>query len=154
MKGDLPDPDDPREKNSPSWLAFKSQFGDYNQQAQRCRLAHQCTRATSLVSGAAVTVCAGIGAWTWVTACLGALIVVLEGLQQLFRWHDNWIEYRQAAEAMRQDAMDFLAAVGSYSGADRLVVLAAARRRIALSENGSWAVRLRADRAAPATEPT
>ena len=116
--------------------------------ARTNRLAYQLTRALALVIAAAVTVSAGVAAPPLLTAGLGAAIVVLEGLQQLFQWHLGWIAYRRAAETMRQHALDFVAGVGPYASTDpaqRIAALAQARRDVALAENWAWAGRMRRD---------
>jgi hypothetical protein len=142
----LPDTDDPSLAGSPVWSAYRQQFATYSRQATTNRIRYQVTRIVSLVAAAAVTVCAGLSAAPWVTASLGALIVVLEGLQQVFRWHENWIAYRQAAETMRQHAIDAVSGVPPYDAADpaeRLARLALLRRDVALSESGGWGRRMR-----------
>ena len=146
MADALPDPDDPLLSVSPVWSAYRDQFATYSREAATNRVRYQVTRIISLVAAAAVTVCAGLSAAPWVTASLGALIVVLEGLQQVFQWHENWIAYRQAAETMRQHAIDFVSGVAPYDSTDlgqRLAHLAVLRRDVALRESGGWGGRMR-----------
>ena len=153
----LPDPPDTALATHPVWLAYRSQFAAYSRGARTNRIAYQVTRAVALVIAAAVTVSAGVGGPALLTAGLGAAIVVLEGLQQLFQWHVGWIAYRQAAESMRQHALDFLAGVGRYAPADpvaRMAALARVRRDVALAENWAWAGRMsRADSTAAPDGP-
>ena len=52
----------------------------------------------------------------WVTACIGAAAVLLEGLQQLNQWQHNWITYRSTCEALRHEKYSFIARSGSYDG--------------------------------------
>jgi hypothetical protein len=51
-----------------------------------------------------------------VTAVIGALAVIFEGLQQLFQWQHNWITYRSTCEALRHEKYSYLARSGSYDG--------------------------------------
>jgi hypothetical protein len=146
MSDELPDPADPELSGSAVWAAYRDQFASYSSDATTNRLSYQVARIVSLTAAAAVTVAAGLSATAWVTAALGALIVVLEGLQQLFQWHENWIAYRTATETMRQHAIDFVAGVAPYDsadGRDRLARLAVLRRDVALRESGGWAGRMR-----------
>jgi hypothetical protein len=141
----LPEPADRDVAGSPAWAAFRSQFSSYSQGARTNRIAYQTARAVALVLAAAVTVSAGVSAPPLLTAGLGAAIVVLEGLQQLFQWHVNWIAYRQAAESMRQHAIDVATGVGAYASPDptaRVATLSRARRELAVAENRSWASRM------------
>ena len=151
MADELPDPTDPEISESASWASFRDQFSVYSRGARVNRVAYQVARIVSLTAAATVTVSAGLSAPAWVTASLGALIVVIEGLQQLFQWHENWIAYRQATETMRQHAIDFVSAVEPYDSADvgdRLSRLALMRRDVALRESGGWAGRMRSAGAA------
>ncbi len=54
----------------------------------------------------------------WITAVIGALAVILEGLQQLNQWQHNWITYRSTCEALRHEKYSYLARSGSYLGLD------------------------------------
>ncbi len=54
-------------------------------------------KVVQLVLAASVPVAAGVAAPVGLTGSLGALIVVLEGIQQLFQFHSNWIRYRVTA---------------------------------------------------------
>jgi hypothetical protein len=148
MGDDLPEPADPEVAEMPAWTAFRSQFSNYSRGARTNRIAYQTARAVALVLAAAVTVSAGVSAPPLLTAGLGAAIVVLEGPQQLFQWHVNWIAYRQAAESMRQHAIDFATGVGAYASADpavRVATLSLARRELAVAESRSWAARMRSE---------
>src|SRR5689334_7237025 len=42
------------------------------------------------------------------TAALGGLIALLEGLQQLNQYQQNWITYRSTAEALKHEKFLFL----------------------------------------------
>lgn len=142
----LPDPREPEVARSAVWAAYKDQFATYSDGAKNNRIAYQVSRVITLVTAAAVTVAAGLSAIPWITASLGALIVVVEGLAQSFQWHVSWIAYRQAAETMRQHGIDFAGGVEPFDAADiddRLLRLAQVRRDVALGENGTWARRMR-----------
>jgi len=54
-----------------------------------------------------------------VTASLAAVVVVLEGAQQLYQWQANWILYRSTAEALKHERFLYLAEAGPYGGSDR-----------------------------------
>src|SRR5215472_3539358 len=52
-----------------------------------------------------------------VTSSLGALIVVIEGIQQLFQLQTNWILYRSTCESLKHEKYLFLAGAGPYGAA-------------------------------------
>jgi hypothetical protein len=139
MDDQLPVPIDPGDAADLVWAEFCGQFRSYDRNARKNRLAYQCSKVSAIVIAAAVTVCAAIGVLAWVTATLAALVVVLEGLQQMFQWQRNWIEYRRTAETMRQHGLAFAARTGAYAGDERRERLAGLLREMALTENQAWA---------------
>jgi hypothetical protein len=50
-----------------------------------------------------VPVAAAASASGVVIAVLGALILILEGVQALFGWQQNWVNYRNNAEALQSE---------------------------------------------------
>lgn len=75
-----------------------------------------------------------------ITAALGALIVVLEGIQQLFQLQTNWILYRSTCESLKHEKYLFLAAAGPYGAAQNPHSLLAERIESLVSqETAKWA---------------
>ncbi len=52
-----------------------------------------------------------------ITGSLGAIIALLEGLQQLNQYHQNWISYRSTAEALKHEKFLYLGKAGPYATA-------------------------------------
>ena len=69
-------------------------------------------KVVQIVSAAAIPVLAATSLPTWVAGGLGALIVVLESVQQLFQFHSNWTHYRSTAEALKHEKFLYLAHAG------------------------------------------
>ncbi len=138
----LPTPTKAEDAEHLVWREFSEQFTEYNVAARNSRLEYQVAKVAAIAIAAAVTVCAGLGVTPWVTASLGAVLVVLEGLQQMFQWQANWISYRRSAETMRQHGFAFAAGMPPYDGPNRLQELAALMQRVASEENGSWGSRM------------
>ena len=73
------------------------------------------------------------------TATLGATIAVLEGLQQLNQYHQNWITYRSTAEALKHEKFLFLSSAGPYSSVNNPKALLAERVESLVSqEHSKW----------------
>ena len=94
-------PTDPEEASGALWQEVRHRFAWYDRAANRNRWAYYAVKLMFLVGGAGVTVLAAISAPAMITAILAGSIVVLEGIQQLFRFHSNWISYRATAETIR-----------------------------------------------------
>ena len=104
-------------------------------EARKNRLAYQLAKVATLLLAAAVTVLAAIGAPAALSASLAAAIVVVEGLQQLFQWHANWIAYRASAETLRRHAFAYAARTPPYDADDRADRLANALGELTEREN-------------------
>jgi hypothetical protein len=84
-------------------------------------------------------VVAAIGVRAAVPAALGASVVVLEGLQQLNQYQQNWTTYRSTAEALKHEKYLFLALAGPYAGAASSSKLLADRIEGLISqEHAKW----------------
>jgi Protein of unknown function (DUF4231) len=71
---------------------------------------------------------------------LGAAIALIEGIQQLNQYHQNWIGYRSTAEALKHEKFLFLAAAGPYAAAHNPKALLAERVESLVSqEHAKWA---------------
>jgi hypothetical protein len=104
----------------------------------------------TLVLAAAVTVLAATGAPAPLSASLAAAIVVIEGAQQLFQWHRNWISYRASAETLRTHAFAYAARIAPYDGEDRAGRLAAKLTELTERENVDWADAMKSGQQGPA----
>jgi len=51
------------------------------------------------------------------TGVFGATIALLEGLQQLNQYHQNWISYRSTAEALKHEKFLYIGRAGPYATA-------------------------------------
>jgi hypothetical protein len=73
------------------------------------------------------------------TAVLGLVILVVEGLQQLNQYHENWINYRSTCESLRHEKYLFLASAGPYAKIEQPLTLLADRiEGIISQEHAKW----------------
>lgn len=141
MRNELPDPSDETARDHLAWLEYKAQFHDYSVSASRARVLYQASQALIIVAAALITLSAALTRQAWIAASLGALITVLGGAQQLWHWQANWVDYRRAAEEMRQHGFAFAAGTRPYDTPEKYELLAEHRRTVALNENSGWAER-------------
>ena len=74
-----------------------------------------------------------------ITGVMGASIALLEGLQQLNQYHQNWITFRSTAEALKHEKFLFLSTAGPYAAASNPTALLAERVESLVSqENAKW----------------
>ena len=118
---------------------LEEQLAWYDSHSARSKRWFQRLKVAQIVIAAAIPVAAAGGASAAVTAVLGGAIVVLEGLQQLFQFQQNWTSYRATAEALKHEKWLFLAEAGPYAGALRPTALLAERvEALASQETAAW----------------
>lgn len=117
MTSHLPAPPRPEDREDLLWQELDAMFRWYDKAATRMRLTYQILKVAALIAGATVTLLAALSAPSLVTACVGGIIVVVEGAQQVFQFHSNWISYRGSAELLRQQAFLYAARVKPYDDA-------------------------------------
>jgi hypothetical protein len=144
MSGRLPQPPRDQDRDDLLWQELTAQFGWYDKAATRNRLAYQSLKLTAMVAGAAVTVLAALSAPAGLTASLAGVIVVLEGAQQMFQFHPNWITYRGTAETLRHHAFRYVAEVTPFDDpVTRRDRLAAALQDATARESVTWSDTMR-----------
>jgi Protein of unknown function (DUF4231) len=119
---------------------LEDQLAWYHARSTHNKRWYQLLKVAQIVVAAAIPAVAAAGASAGVAGGLGAVVVVLEGLQQLFQFQQNWIGYRGTTEALKREKYLFLASAGPYSRADRREALLAERVEALVSqEHSTWA---------------
>jgi hypothetical protein len=135
----LPRPDDEADRGHVVWRQLEASYTWYDQAAIRARRAYVLLKGLTLFVAAAVPVLAALDAAPWLTATAAAVVVVSEGLQQLFQLQANWISYRSAAEALRREGFRFAAGLPPYQDeGTRRTVLGTALAELATREGAAW----------------
>jgi Protein of unknown function (DUF4231) len=64
---------------------------------------------------------------------------VIEGIQQVYQFHANWLSYRATCEGLKREKFLYLAKAGPYASATDSDVLLAERVEALISEeNTKW----------------
>ncbi len=133
-----PEPDDAaRRAATAKRLDFLIEW--YRRHAEQERLAYRVLKVLSIGTAAAVSVSAAASSPPVVTATLGAIIVVFEGVQSVFHLHADSVSFAQTKELLIREKALFDARAGSYARSanpDRL--LAVQVERIAAAELSAW----------------
>jgi hypothetical protein len=125
----------------PVWKRLDAQIQWYDKGSRRSKRWYLRLKVIQIVTAASIPVLAT--AWpekAWIGGGLGALIVVLEGLQQLFQHHSNWTQYRSTCEALRHEKYLWMAHAGPYARSQRPDALLAERvEGLVSQEQSKWA---------------
>jgi uncharacterized protein DUF4231 len=73
-----------------AWERLESQIKWYGGHARSNKRWYMRIKLVQIVSAAVIPVIAAADLAVWIAGALGALVVVLESVQQLFQFHSNW----------------------------------------------------------------
>jgi hypothetical protein len=74
-----------------------------------------------------------------ITALLGLSMLIMEGIQQLGQYQENWITYRSTCEALKHEKYAFLADAGPYAATSAPIPILADRIEGLISqEHAKW----------------
>lgn len=122
----------------PVWDRLESQITWYETRARTSQWWFKLLKVGQIVVAAAIPVVAAAGASATVAGAMGAAVVVLEGLQQLFQFQQNWTSYRSTSEALKHEKFLFLAGAVPYGSTNRDQLLAARVEALVSDETSAW----------------
>jgi Protein of unknown function (DUF4231) len=126
-------------EESPAWARVRDQIAWYDAKSQINQRWFKGLKICQIVTAAAIPVAAGVSAPIWLVGGGGALIVVLEGLQQLQQYQQNWTTYRATCERLKHEQFLFMAQAGPYGIAPNPEALLAERVESLVSqEHAAW----------------
>jgi Protein of unknown function (DUF4231) len=120
------------------WSRLEDQLDWYDRKSGHNQKLFIRVKMVQLILGGAVPVLSLASLSALATAITGAIVVILEGAQQLFQWQANWIAYRSTAEALKHERHLYLAQAGPYVGRDRPRVLAERIEGLVSQEHAKW----------------
>jgi Protein of unknown function (DUF4231) len=123
----------------PTVERLEDQIAWYDRKSGENQRRFKLLKGVQLTAAAAIPVVATFDADPTVAATLGALVVVVEGFQQLNQYQQNWTLYRSNAEALKHEKFLFLARAGPYANAQNGVALLGDRIEGLISqEHAKW----------------
>ncbi len=132
----LPDP-----KTDPIFDRLENQIDWYDRKSRSARRMFKRIKIIEILSAAAIPFLAALSFPydKLVTAGLGVLITVLEGLLHLNQYQQNWTTYRSTCEALKHEKYVYLASAGPYANASAAHALLAERIESTVSqEHAQW----------------
>lgn len=124
----------------PTWQRLEDQIDWYDRKSGTAQRWHKRVKVLELLVAAAVPPLAALKAHVAVVSALASIVVVVEGLEQLFQWNENWIAYRSTCEALKHERYLYLAGAGPYAGlSDPGPLLAERVESMVSQEHAKWA---------------
>jgi hypothetical protein len=111
----------------------------YDQRSGYCQKMYKGLKLGEFVAAGLIPLLAGFSVSGWLTGALGALVVVLESVQHLNQYHDNWTSYRSTAETLKHEKYLHAVHAGPYAASDAPDALLAERVEGLISqEHAKW----------------
>lgn len=139
------------------------QIAWYDRKSSVNQAAYKRLRLIEIIAAAAIPLLAGYAQQSvYVGVAIGVIgltVAVLAGIVNLYRFQENWNEYRATAEALKQEKYLYLVRAEPYNGDQPLELLVQHVESLLKSETTGWAQAMRtsgvSDKAARehATEP-
>ncbi len=101
------------DSTDPTLLRLEDELAWYEKKSAQCKRWYMRLRISSMLAAAGIPITSSL-AYSYVTSVLGVVIVIVEGIQQLNGFHENWIRYRATAESLKHEKYLFLAGAGPY----------------------------------------
>src|SRR3954469_23174299 len=129
----------PTPPTAPARERLETQIEWYDKRSNRDQRWFKRLKVLQIVTAAGIPVGAAAGVDANVIGGGGALIVVLEGLQQLQQYQQKWTTYRSTCERLKHDKYLYLAQAGPYTKAPRPEALLAERvEGLVSQEHAAW----------------
>lgn len=125
--------------DDPVMARLQEQIAWYSRKSLQNQRWFKTLKILQLLCAALIPVLAATSIPTVVVAVLGALILVLEGLQQMNQYQQNWISYRATSEALKHEKYLYIASAGPYERArDPRTLLAERVESLVSQEQAKW----------------
>lgn len=99
-------------------------------------------RLLEIVAAAIIPFLAGIGTsipyYSIIIGGLGVIIAVSAGLSALYKFHENWIEYRTTSETLKHEKYLYQAKCSPYNSEDAFCRLVQRVEGLISKENTQW----------------
>jgi Protein of unknown function (DUF4231) len=130
-------------KSHPAWHRLEDQHKWYSEKSVFNQKWYKRLKLVQIVIAAFIPIISLIDVpqAKYLVALFGAAVVIFESIQQLYRFHTLWTEYRSTAEHLRHEQYLFLSLSGPYrelNQEDALLVLAERIEEHISKEHAKW----------------
>lgn len=141
---------------------FKQRLDDqiewYDKKSSANQRAYKRLRLIEIVAAASIPLLAGYSQQSdyigLAVGVIGLMVAVIAGLLGLYRFQENWTEYRATAEALRQERFLYLTRTAPYNAANAFELLVGRVEDLLKTERSGWAVAMRAASKSGESQPS
>ncbi|MFZ4525704.1 MAG: DUF4231 domain-containing protein [Chlorobium sp.] len=128
---------------------LEDQIKWYSKESSHCKVLYRRLRFIEIVAAAIIPLLSGISKellyGNLIIGSLGMLIAIAAATGGLFKYHENWIQYRATAEALKHEKFLFLGQSTPYNGDDAFQFLVQHVERLISKENSNWTVAIKSE---------
>ncbi|HEX6868205.1 MAG TPA: DUF4231 domain-containing protein [Candidatus Limnocylindrales bacterium] len=133
------DLDDDARRRADILARLQRQIAWYERVARQNNVGNKACRVVSITAAAVITVLAAAGSDVVLIAALGALIVVAQGVQEVFQFQATWVNFGRTKESLKRELALYQAAAGPYAEiGDPARLLAERTEAVAATELDAW----------------
>ena len=122
---------------------LEDQLAWYSNKSQHNQKWFKRLRLVEIVSAALIPFFSGMGDKipysSWLIGGLGVLIAVAAATSIIFKFHENWIEYRTTAEQLKHEKYVYLTNTKPYDTEEKFGLLVERVESLISKENSAWA---------------
>ena len=115
----------------------------YSRKSSSCQTRYKALRVTEIIAAALIPFLAGMGdkvpCGQWVVGALGVTIALAAAAGSLFKYHENWIQYRVTSEQLKHEKFLFATQSGQYGDQERFQLLVQRVEALISKEATTWA---------------
>lgn len=120
-----------------------AQFEYYNKKGTQCKNRYQSLKSIVILLSVSIPLMTGFitNETFWLKVAIGVagvIIALIEGIQSLYKYHDNWLLCRNAAEFLTREKLYYQTNSGPYSDGADLKKLVERVESFTSDENKSW----------------
>jgi hypothetical protein len=126
---------------NPTFKRLEDQLRWYSDKSRWNQKWFKRLKVSEIVAAALIPFAAGLANNPWITGGLGVIVVILESVQGLYQFQQNWTSYRSTAEGLKHEKFLWQARAGPYKDSENptLEALFAERVEALIStEHAKW----------------
>jgi hypothetical protein len=126
---------------------LERQIDWYERVARQNNVGNKVCKVVGISTAAAIAVMAAAGSDAVLVAGLGALVVVAQGVQEVFQFQANWVNFGRTKELLKRELALYQADAGPYARTtDPERLLAERTETVAATELDTWVESQRSDK--------
>jgi hypothetical protein len=121
---------------------LEHQINWYSKKSSACQAWYKALRVIEIVAAALIPFLSGMGHnirfVQWMVGALGVTIAIAAASGSLFKYHENWIQYRMTSEQLKHEKFLFFTQSGPYEEETRFRVLVQRVETLISKEATTW----------------